>query len=224
VGLAGFGVLLRAEPAVIVGDPRAVGLGARRSTGPFWILILVVFPGGPQAWDRLGPRLAVGRCLVGRVDELGVPQALGDHLLPVGQPFRPQAGGSAVRAPVRAVTQAIVTGLGTSFVIAPVARIIAAARSGVVRGGVPGLVGLAGVRPVSPHALPRRVRSLPMTMPSHWQTDQPVTRFTAVAPAGCARPAAAAAGALMPWSNGRVSRLAVVARQVRQHPLAGRRW
>jgi hypothetical protein len=98
-----------------------------------------------------------------------------------------------------------VIGLDTSFVIAPVARIIAAARSGVVRGDVPGRVELSGVRPVSPHALPRRVRSLPMAMPLHWQTDQPVTRFTAVAPAGYARPAAATAGALMP---GRLAGLA----------------
>jgi hypothetical protein len=60
VGLAGFCVLFRVEPAMFAADPGAVGFGTARSPGPFGISRFVLFPGGPQSRGGLSPRGAVG--------------------------------------------------------------------------------------------------------------------------------------------------------------------
>jgi hypothetical protein len=87
---AGFGVLFGGEPAVAVCRPAAVGLGVRSRPGPFWKLVFVLFPGGPQVGDRVSPCLSGGG-LVGGVGGAVVAGVLGDLLLSEGCGVRPVA-------------------------------------------------------------------------------------------------------------------------------------
>ena len=74
-GLGGFGVLAGSQPAGLAGGPGAIRMGVRSSPLPFWIPVLVLFPGGPQRRERLGPRVAVGVTVGRRVAACAVTSA-----------------------------------------------------------------------------------------------------------------------------------------------------